>query len=40
MDGDEEPNMLEGGIMAQQTTVAAKDTADTAKEAHAIDPRR
>lgn len=26
--------------MAQQTTVAAKDTADTAKEAHAIDPRR
>lgn len=26
--------------MAQQTTVAAKDAADTAKEAHAIDPRR
>lgn len=26
--------------MAQQTTVAAKDTADTAKEAQAIDPRR
>lgn len=26
--------------MAQQTTVAAKDTADTAKEAHVIDPRR
>lgn len=26
--------------MAQQTTVAAKDTADTAKEAHTIDPRR